>query len=522
MGTLGKGRRLVRRPGRGGASRARHPWGERRRGPGILTLLALLGTLLGTHPATLSAQDIRFDARADRPAERWFQSFLDRDRYTLIEADTVLGPEARIEGDLLVLGADVRISGTVAGDVAAVGADVFLRPGAVVEGDLLSLGGGYYSSSRAEVRGELRWQPNDVYEVRREPGLIRIRPVREIPETLTLHGLSGLLFPTYQRVDEWTLGVGATVRYTAWEWQPSLEAELRLKTEGGDLEGTLRQAWFPTASLQFGLEAERATRSNEGWVRGDIANSLSYFFAGDDFRNYYEADRVALFLRGTETARWSPIVEVEWEKARSLEAHEQFVLFGSDDSPSNPAVDEGETVALRVGLALRRRSTLSKLQAHAVVEIADSTTAGDFSYALGELQAAWEGPAFASHRFEAFGLLRGDFSGVLPRQRWTATGGLATLPRVPLLSERGPRFAYGQLTYLVPVERFRLGLIGPPRLFLRAATGAAWNEGESATFETNLSAGIRLFVFELAVAVDPGASDLDPAVYATLRFPGDL
>ena len=257
-------------------------------------------------------------------------------------------------------------------------------------------------------------------------------------------------------------------------------------------------------------------------MRGDIANSLSFFFAGDDFRNYYEADRVALFLRGTRTARWSPIVEVEWEKARSLAASDQFVLFAGDEAIVNPEIDAGETVVLRGGVEVKRRTTETSLRARAVVEVADSSVAGDYSYTFGELRAAWAGPALIGHGVEAFALLRSDLSGTLPRQRWTAVGGLATLPRVPLLAERGGRFVYGQVTYLVPVERFRVGLLGPPRLFLRAATGAAWNEGEPAGFETNLGAGVRLFVFELAVAVDPGADDLDPAVYATLRFPGDL
>ncbi|MGD8495664.1 MAG: hypothetical protein PVF05_05695 [Gemmatimonadales bacterium] len=512
-----------RRDGRRPAGEGRASGALRRlAGMSWLPAAALLAAPLVDSGEALRAQQIRFDARADRPAERRLQSFLDRRDFTLLTADTVLGPDVRVEGDLLILDADVRIAGTVTGDVAGVGADIFLRPGAVVGGDLLALGGGYYSSSRAEVRGELLWRPNDVYEIRRTEDRIRIRPLREIPEALTLHGLSGILFPVYQRVDEWTLGLGATARYTGWEWQPSLEAELRLKTERGKVEGTIRQAWFPTAGLQFGAEAERVTRSNEDWVRGDIANSLSYFLAGDDFRNYYEADRVALFLRGTETARWAPIVEVEWERARSLGAREQFVLFGSDDSPPNPPVDEGETVALRGGIALNQRTAQTRLRTRAVLELADSTVAGDFSYLFGEVRFAWEGPAFAAHRVEAFGLVRGDLSGALPRQRWTAAGGLATLPRVPLLSERGARFAYGQVTYLVPVERLRLGLVGPPRLFLRAASGAAWNEGESPSFETNLSAGVRLLVFEIAVAVDPGASDLDPAVYATLRFPGDL
>lgn len=473
-------------------------------------------------PGRVASQEIRFDPRPDRPAERQFEDFLDRDRWTLIQTDTVLGPDARIEGDLLLLEADVRLEGTVTGDIAAVGADLFLRPGALVEGGLLSLGGGYYASRRAEVRGDVVWRPNDVYAVQRDGQVIRIHPVRDVPETLTLHGLSGLLFPAYQRVDEWTLGLGATVRHVGWEWQPSLEARVRLKTERGDLEGSVRQAWVPTSALQFGIEAERITRTNESWVRGDVANSLSFFLAGDDFRNYYEADRVAFFLRGTETARLAPILELEWEEARSLEASDQFVLFAADEAIANPAIDPGETVSLRTGVALRRRTTTTNLRTHVLLEAADSTVAGDFSYLMGEFRAAWTGPAPAGHGLEGFLLARGDLSGAPPRQRWTALGGLATLPRLPLLSLRGPRIVYGQVTYLVPIERLRLGLIGPPRVFLRGATGAAWGEGQDPVFETNLIGGVRLFVFEVALAVDPSASDLDPAVYATLRFPGDL
>lgn len=504
MGTLGKGHRLVKHATCPAAA------------------FVAFACLAISFPTGTAAQEIRFAPRPDRPAERQFEDFLKRNRWTLIQADTVLGPEVRIDGDLLLLDSDVRLEGTVTGDVAAVGADLFLRPGSVVEGKLLSLGGGYYSSRRAEVRGEVLWRPNDVYTIRRDADVIRIHPVRDIPETLTLHGLSGLLFPGYQRVDEWTLGLGATVRHVGWDWQPSLEARLRLKTERDDLEGTLRHSWFPTSALQVGVEAERVTRTNEAWMRGDVANSLSFLLAGDDFRNYYEADRVAFFLRGTETARFSPVLEVEWEDARSLAASDQFVLFASDEAIGNPAIDEGEAVILRTGLEFRRKTVGTQLMTRAVVEAADSTVAGDFTYFVGELRARWVGPAPAGHGLEAFVLTRGDLSGAPPRQRWTALGGLATLPRVPLLALRGPRVVYGQVTYLVPIERLRLGLLGPPRVLLRGATGAAWGEGEEPVFETNLIGGVRLFVFEVALAVDPSASDLDPAVYATLRFPGDL
>lgn len=486
-----------------------------------VTPLVVLALLAGARPGDVSGQEIRFDPRADLPEERQFDAFLDRRGYVVLETDTILGPESVITGDLLILEAEVRLSGTVHGDVAVIGGDLFLRPGARVDGDLLALGGGFYSSQRATVTGEVAWHPNDVYLVERGDDVIRIHHVRDVPEALTLHGLSGILFPTYQRVDEWTLGLGATGRLVEWGWQPSLSVEVRLKTEHGDFEGTVRQAWYPTSALEFGIEAERATRTNEDWVRGDIANSLSFFFAGDDFRNYYEADRVALFLRGSETARWAPILEVQWEDARSLVASDQFVLLASDEAIPNPAIDEGETVSLRAGLEYRLNTTRTSLRTSGTVEVADSDVAGDFDFVLGEFVADWRGPGLVGHGLEAFALVRHDLSGTLPGQRWTAVGGPATLPRTPLLSERGGRFVYGQLTYLVPVDALRLGLLGPPRLFVRGVSAAAWNEGEPASFETNLVAGVRLFVFELGTAFDV-RDGFDAGVYATLRFPGDL
>ncbi|TFG63255.1 MAG: hypothetical protein E4H28_06640 [Gemmatimonadales bacterium] len=467
-------------------------------------------------------QEIRFDPRPDWPAERRFEDFLEANRYVIISSDTVIRASDRIDSDILVLEADVRIEGEIAGDIAVVGDDLFLRPGARIGGQVLVLGGGYYSSQRAEVGGLLTYRPNDMYEVRRGEAEIRIRPIGEVLETLTLHGLSGIGFPSYQRVDGWTFGLGATVRQIGWDWQPSLEGRVRLKTDSGKFEGTVRQTWYPSGSLRFGAEAERATRSNENWVRSDIANTLSFLIAGDDFRNYYEADRVAFFLRGTETARWSPILELEWEKARSLGASDRFVLFAADEAESNPGIDGGEVWTVKLGTAVGRRTAFTVLRAAATLEVADSSVAGDFTYVIGEAQGSWEGPGFAGHGIEASLFVRGDLSGAAPRQRWTAIGGRATLPTIPVLSEWGSRLVFGQVTYLIPLESLRMGMLGAPRVFLRAATGAGWSEGAEAVFETNLITGFRLSFFEFAVAVDAGESDLDAVVYGILRFPGGL
>jgi hypothetical protein len=490
---------------------------------GVLLLVGLPVLPSGSSSGFLAiGQEVLFTPRADRPVERRLDDFLEAGRYQIIASDSVLREGSAPEGSLLVLDAALRVSTRVPGSIFVVDGDLFLRPGARIEGDVVVLGGGFYASELAEVSGEVTYLPNELYSVVATEDGWRIYPVKEQPEAVELHGLYGFGFPYYQRVDEVTLRWGATLRAIGWAWQPSLEGELRFLTEEGDFQGTLKQYWYPSGSFQFGFEAERVTLTNEDWIRGDISNSLSYFFVGDDFRNYYGADRIAVVFQGRETATWWPRLSVEWEDASSKEAREQFVLFGSDEPNPNPAIDEGETVSLIASLGFQRRTPASRLEASVGLEFADSTAAGDFTFLLGEARLYWLTPGFASHEVELYGIARGDLSGELPGQRWSAFGGRATLPTFDLLTFRGPRLVYGQASYLIPISALRVTMIGPPKVLLRAVAGSAWDQDESPSFESNLIAGIRWSVLEAGIAVDPGGSDPTSKFYAILRFPGDL
>ncbi|MEJ2482958.1 MAG: hypothetical protein P8049_07535 [Gemmatimonadota bacterium] len=426
---------------------------------------ALFGVVLGVlalSPRVSDAQEVQFTPRADRPTERRLNEFLERSEFHLLVSDTVLRDSVAPGRSLLVLDAVTRIATHVPGDVYVVNGDLFLRPGARIGGDVVVLGGGYYASELSEVSGEVVYLPNDLYAVTRTDSGWRIYPVREEPKAVQLHGLYGFGFPYYQRVDAVTLRWGATLRATGWAWQPSLDAELRYLTEPGEFQGTVEQYWYPSGSFQFGLEAERVTRTNEDWIRGDISNSLSYFFLGDDFRNYYGSDRIAFVLRGSESASWLPLLSFQWEDASSKEAQRQFVLFGDDEPDPNPAVDEGETISMIAGLGYRKRGTDHRFEGSLRAEIADSSVAGDFTFILGEVRLYWLMPGFGAHELELFGLARGDLSGELPRQRWSAFGGRATLPTFGLLSFRGPRLVYGQASYLIPISALRVSMLGPP------------------------------------------------------------
>lgn len=486
-------------------------------------LAAVLSLVLAATVASdLGAQEVVFQPRRGNELDQGLADFLDRGGAQVWVRDTVVSSDADVAGDLLVLEAQVRLSGWVKGDIYVVDGDIFLRPGARVSGDIVVLGGGYYGSGMATVDGEVTWKPAERYSVVPSDGGFEIHPVTDDPPVVDLHGLYGFEAPTYERVDAVTIAWGLTLRAASWAWKPSLELVGRYRSGQGEVEGTVRQFWHP-GPVEFGIEAERVVRTNEGWIRGGVSNSLSYLFLGDDFRNYYGADRVALVLRGNGESWLTPAFRVEWEDAWSRNAGDQFTFFGSSTVRENPAIDDGETWSAALALAADRETgTRGRLVGHVLLEAADSAVAGDFSYLLGEVQGRWHTPGFGAHEVDVFGLARGDLAGDLPEQRWTGFGGRATLPTLGVLEFRGPRVVYGQLGYAIPIEPLRAGQLGVLDVFARVGTGAAWDTGQSAEWQVNLIAGLRFWILEGGIAVDPTADGGDVRGYAIFRFPGDL
>lgn len=484
--------------------------------------VALVLAAAASAASSASAQEIRFTPRPDSPEERRLQRFLEEGRYRILAGDTVLAASDTLRGDLLVLEATVRSSAVVQGRVFVVAGDLFLRPGARVDGDVVALGGGFYRSERARVEGEVVYRPNLLLRVVPMEGGWEILHPREERAPVRLDGLYGFQFPTYQRVDGVTFGWGASARAVGVAGQPTLSVDARYHTQGtGQGEGTAELAVHPRGGLRVSLLAERRTRSMDDWIRGDVANSLSYLLGLDDFRNYYQAERARLEFGSTAERGWAPSLWVGWEEAGSLEARSLAVLFDDDDEVRpNPPVDPGETWAAGAGITYRRRTPESRLVGRAAVEAADSAVGGDFSYLLGEVTLAYEGPGVGTHEVELYGIGRIDLAGTLPRQRWSALGGTGSLPVLETLELRGPRLLFASATYLVPVEPLDAPVVGAPKLFLRNALGTAWREDGTFRLEDNVAVGVRYLFLEIGVAADVTRSDLDADVVLGATFPG--
>ena len=68
--------------------------------------------------------------------------------------DIVVEEYEEVDGEVVVVGGDVTVRGTVTGNVIAVGGDVFVKSTGVIEGDAVSLGGKVEKEGGAIIRGE--------------------------------------------------------------------------------------------------------------------------------------------------------------------------------------------------------------------------------------------------------------------------------------------------------------------------------------------------------------------------------
>ncbi|MFQ5677949.1 MAG: hypothetical protein ACE5HP_00645 [Gemmatimonadota bacterium] len=484
---------------------------------GTLAGLLAIGVAL---PAV--GQEVRFEPDRESAPQRALARFLATESYRIWARDTILARPDTVFESLLVLEASVRVAGTVRGSIYVVDGDLFLRPGAHISGDVVVLGGGYYRSGLAEVRGGVTYRPNEPLRVLPEEGGYRIFSVLEPPRVFRLAGLYGLRAPTYQRVDGWTFEVGGRLQASRWPGKPELRGSFRLTTTGEDFEASGRQIWHPGRRIRVGVEGGRETRTNEAWIRPSLSNTLSFLATGSDYRNYYGADFASLFFEVGDRRGWSGRLAAGWEDDRSLIARDRTILFDDDEVKPNPPVDDGDIYSLHAVLDYHRRSGGVRRSLHLHVEGATQDVAGDLSFLMGEGQFFLRQPVVGGHSVELMAISRGDLAGRLPQQRWSAIGGVGTLPTFPILQLRGERMFLGEVTWLIPVPLLDIPQIGPTELLLRGAIGSAWSEGEPLHAEQNVMIGLRILLWEFGLAADPGVSDGDLQFSLVGRWPRSL
>ncbi|MFL5617582.1 MAG: hypothetical protein ACJ79A_04205 [Gemmatimonadaceae bacterium] len=422
----------------------------------------------------------------------------------------VLPRDSVVTTNLLVLGRPTYVSSRVHGDVVVVGGDLFLRTGSEITGRAIAIGGGVYRTFLGTVGGPIESYRNDHYSVAASPARYELTYQgrgEDRPPIVQPAGLSGLLLPTYDRVDGVSLPVGALVTLgdRAAEIQPSVTYRSRL----GVVDPGVSIHIAPERSLRVEAEVGRSTRTNEGWIYSDLINSAVSLAFGDDTRNYFRADggtaRAIVHVERTGIT-FEPFVGGRFEKVSPISATGTVYSFSGRSSIErmarpNPLVERGEIGSGLVGATLEYKVGPVQAKLNAEGEQSFRTPDSTSSFTQLTLNGTIEFPTFGSQR------LRIDAHGVAtagdstPRARYAYLGRGGTLPLLELLEQGGDQVVFVESRYQIPVAIVVLPKLGSPTLHLRHLMGAA-GVASLPKLEQELGVGVGISVVKFEATFD--------------------
>ena len=453
-----------------------------------------------------SAQHVEFRGRGDFDTDRRIEQLL-AGAHTAITGDTVIAEGTTLRGPVLVAGATMRVNGTIDGDLYIVDGNVFLRPTGRVTGAVYNYAGGFYPSEQATISGTVHSDPNAPYEVERGDGVLRIVGVEQ-RTSFAPRGLKGLLIPTYDRVNGVTLGVGADYIFPRLgRLEPRVGGHVEYRSARGDVTGGAELGVRRNRTELLG-GVERGVYSEDTWIRSDFSNSIGFLWDGDDFRNYYAADRayasvLRTLQRGPRTI--DAFVRAQVEESEPLRTRSVWTILGDDPLRENPAVTPRTITSLFAGADVEWELPRFVAELGGEIELAGSMLGGEEEFARFEVTGEGAMPAFANHSLEVEAHVRAPLgTETLPLQRWSFVGGSGTLYTYDVGEFRGDRVVAVQTSYIIPFPaRFERGMLGRPVFELLHLAGMAWSADVDRSIEHNIGVRVRWAVINVRAVTNP-------------------
>jgi hypothetical protein len=433
--------------------------------------------------------------------------------------NTRLFRDSVFDTTVVVLNSDATVASTVHGDVVVINGDLFLQPGAKIDGKAVAIGGGVYDSQQAKVGGEkLSFRDVHFDTARTSTGIelaYRVPPPPQdtIP-TFGLPGLFGFRMPMYDRVDGLSLPWGP--RISVADTQLVIDPTLTYRSNIGaydpavSVRANLRHGWSATAV------GGRTTLSNDGWIQTDIANTISTFGVGSDYRNYWRSTR----FEGRLAHQWlfsDGDVQLSGgartEDDRSVRAGGPWSFFNRNDTlhmrRPNPGVERGRLSSALVGArgSWEREHVAFELGAEAEV-VVDAPSDEHFTQTTIFARAAF--PTFVTKLgtqtfvFHTHMVLTaGDTA---PPQRFAYIGGSGTLPTFDILSRGGDQMVFLEGLYNFPIETVHVPYLGTPIITVREMLGST-GVGSLGRFDSNIGVRLTLGLFSGEMFINPANGD---------------
>jgi hypothetical protein len=445
------------------------------------------------------------------------RALLARSDFLLITRDTVISRTDTVHSTVVVIGATLRLDGTVTGDLISIGGNVFVRPSAYVLGETRNIAGGLYPSQLAHMNPTIENAPNAPYQVVQTPGVITILGL-ERSAGFKLPGLADAGIPTYDRVNGLTIQLGSSINLPrAGLVEPAVKAWGTYWSQRGDFGGGA-ELDIRRRRTTFAAGAERTTATNERWIRKDLSNSLAMLLQGKDYRNYYAADRAYVelsrtFERTTRVTTGSLIAQVE--DAAPLRAARPWSFLKPDTIRPNDygvssngvrRIPDGRLTSAIATLDTRWDRPNFSAKVAGLAELGTTALDGDASFARYLLNGDVVLHAIRDHSLRVQWHFQGPLPGTdtLPYQRWSFVGGSGTLPTFQVAQFQGDRVALVETRYTIPLPHaFILPLLGRPGVDLLHYTGMAWSQNQSSRFEQNVGLQLGYRIAYLRFVTDP-------------------
>ncbi len=263
-------------------------------------------------------------------------------RVVAINADVLLEPGARIDGDLLVVGGrvDGRADGSIGGDVRVFHDALFYRE----DGDRLELAPEGQAGSADDPSWWRRWGRN----VERSTSEIRFASAHTYNR---VEGLPVEIGPTYRRETNWgrvsvdALGILRTASRLEWS-SANLGHRVRTEVRVGGRPG-----------VAFGAQLYDVVDAVEPWQLGDAEVGLAAFFLHRDYRDYFNRHGAGVhttLFAGDAASLSLGFADERWSTRRT---NDPFTLFRNAQGwRPNPEMDDGRFHVSTASFALDTRN----------------------------------------------------------------------------------------------------------------------------------------------------------------------
>lgn len=467
-------------------------------------------------PATLCAQAVTVRAGAGRRSAEFI-------REANAQPHTVVAGSARLElprdstvtSTLIVIGRPTYLASKVHGNVVVIGSDLFLRPGAEITGHAVAIGGTVATTTLGLVDGHIESFRDDAYDVTAEQGgfLLDYRQTRVATSIPLVQpaGITGLMIPSYDRVDGLSLPLGVLIRPPAGNIE--LEPFVTYRSRLGVLDPGLNVRVNEGGPVHFAGRAGQFTRANETWNYSDLVNSATTFVVGIDTRNYFRSKggEGRVFGLVSRPGFWlEPFVGGRYEQVGPITAGGNvFSIKGRTSvekiARPNPLVDRGSIGSGLLGAELNDTTGLVVSRLRTELERSFTTITGTSNFTQLTVDGRVAFPTFGTQSLHI--RLHGvaTAGAIVARARYAYLGGSGTLPVLEQLELGGDELLFVESQYQIPIDRVLLPLVGSPILTVRHLMGSA-GVGTLPSLEQEIGLRLGLSVLRLDYTVDVAKS----------------